>query len=692
MIELFIENQKVDISQDISTLLSYAIDDVRDFGAKNTTVSKTVVLPGTKRNNALFGSIFEVSGANSYDPLKPNINVNFNAAVSARMILFQDNIQAVKGVMQVLQVVNDRGFIDYEVGLFGELAGFSAKMGNKKLEDLDFSAYDETYSVANITGSWANAAGGSGLYYPLIDYGTYSTDKANWHYPTFRPALFVKEYIDKIFTATGFTYDCALFLTTRFKSLIVPHNQKQLQKKSSNQLDISTNDTGTYSYVADGVFNPIPVAIKTLLGGFAASGGDTIFTYTGATLTGTATAVFDYILDASGIDSGANLRVNFYHSGGGLPYAAIPIGFASAGTVEAQSGTVSTAGVTVATGDYLSLEVDGFTTNSAPFFATINSLNITFGNTGTNYAQVNLGETVVINDTIPKNILQKDFISSVLKLFNCYLFEDPQEDKLLKIEPFVDFYASAPVIDWTFKIDRSKPIIIKPMSELNSRYFEFNYKKDTDYYNDLYEKRYNQIYGSYLYDSEYEFAKETTKVELLFSGTPLVGYTGEDKVYSTIYKKSGSTEETIDSNIRILQAKKITGVTSWDIRNSPSSGMLWTGTEYGYAGHLDNPDAPSNDLNIGVPKELFFTLVTGALNVNQFNVYWSSYMAEITDKDSRLMTCTARLRMQDILNLSFKNLINVDGVLFRLNKIIDFNVNREDTCKIELLKIINKIY
>lgn len=691
MTELFIENNAVDISPEISMLLTYVIDDVKDFAAKNTTVSKTVVLPGTKRNNALFGSIFEVSGANSYDPLKPNIGLNFNAAISAKMLLVQDNIQAVKGIVQMLRVIDDNGFIEYEVGLFGELSGFVAKMGNKKLEDLDFSAYDSIYSIANIVASWDNAAGGSGLYYPLIDYGTYSSAKKNWVFLTFKPALFAKEYIDKIFAATGYTYDCALFGSTRFKSIIVPHNQKLLQKKSSNQLDIATNDTNTNTYAGDSVRNAIQLPIKPVLGGFVASGGDTIFTYGGATQTGTLTAVFDVTLDAGGIDGQSFIVFQLYNSGG-TPIAGILIANVIGGDVQNIVGTVTGSAVSVSTGDYFKLEVFGSDSGAGTFTATINLLNVTFGNTGTNFAQVNLGETIVINDTIPKNILQKEFISSILKLFNCYLFEDANEDKLLKIEPFIDFYADAPVLDWTLKVDRSKPKTITPMSELNSRYFEFNYKKDTDYYNDLYEKRYNQTYGSYLYDSQYEFAKETTKIELIFSGTPLVGYTGEDKVYSTIYKKSGNNEETIDSNIRLLQAKKITGVTSWDILDAAGTSVLGSYTNYGYAGHLNDPDAPTNDLSFGVPKELFFTLVTGALNVNQFNVYWSSYMAEITDKDSRLMAVNMRLNMLDIYNLSFKNLIMIDGVLFRLNKILDYNVNMEDTCKVELLKLINRLY
>ena len=276
------------------------------------------------------------------------------------------------------------------------------------------------------------------------------------------------------------------------------------------------------------------------------------------------------------------------------------------------------------------------------------------------------------------------------------VFEDPTKDKHLVITPFVDYYTGSSAIDWSSKIDRSRPIRYKPMSELTARYYEFIFKKDSDYWNDLYDKRYNIEYGSYRYDSQFEFAHETQKVELIFSGTPLLGYSGEEKVYSTIFKRTGegssAVEENTDSNIRILQNKNVTGVTSWDILADDGTTILGSYTDYPYAGHFDDPDVPTNDIQFGVPNELFFTLLTGAININQFNVYWSSYMAEITHKDSRLMTCTAKLNLLDIANLDFSKLIYVDGALFRLNKITDFNTSHEDTCEIELVKVINKIY
>ena len=160
-------------------------------------------------------------------------------------------------------------------------------------------------------------------------------------------------------------------------------------------------------------------------------------------------------------------------------------------------------------------------------------------------------------------------------------------------------------------------------------------------------------------------------------------------------KRTGDTtvtEECIDSNIRILQAKKITGVTNWEIKDSDGTTTISVQSNYGYAGHMDDPDTPTNDLNFGVPEELFTSVAGTGLSTNQFNLYWSSYMAEITDKDSRLLTCYMKLSYKDIYNLDFAKLVWIDGVLYRLNKIEDFNVNNEDACRCEFLKIINRIY
>lgn len=686
MIELFIEGQPVDINENFSTLINYAIDDIREFGTKNSNVSKTITLPGTKRNNSLFGNIFNVSGSNDYDPSLPNIGINFNAAVAASAYLFQDNIQIVKGVVQMMEIIKDNGFIEYEVFITGELGGFAAKMGNKKLEDLDFSANNHTYSIANILASWNNASQGNGYYYPLIDYGAVSSNKHDFIYKTFRPAMFVREYIDKIFALAEYTYDCALFNTTRFKSAIIPSNLKSVFTSSQDLIRVSNPDPSTFASTST-PFDQVTFTTQDLSAAVTTTDGIT-YNYIGLqTLQVTVTATLYGTYRGS-----TEYELGIYKNGSLIGGATVPP--SEFGSSFYKTITVD---LTLNTSDsfYIAGQADpGVDIN----YETVYSVGsgFTLLSSTAELIEAGIGDTVDMNVNLPKNYLQKDFISSIVKLFNLYIFEDPMNDKVLQIKPFVDFYSGAASIDWSLKLDRASPIRIKPMSELNARYYEFNMKADNDYYNELYKKRYNQSYGSLLYDSEYEFAKEVEKVDLIFAGTPLVGYTGEDKVYPTIFKRSGDTvgsgEESIDCVIRIMLAKKITGVTSYNIYDTNGSTVLSTQTAYGYAGHFDNPDAPANDIQFGVPKELFYSVPSGAINVNQFNVYWSSYMAEITDKDSRLLTGTFKLNYKDIFNLDFSSFIYVDGVKYRLNKIIDFNATNEDTCKVELLKIINEVY
>ena len=686
MTEMFIENKRLDITEELSALITYAVDDIRDFEHKQSNFSKTIILPGTSNNNALFGHIFDARVSNPYDEDSDNVSTNFNPAAAADCIIFQNRMQVFKGTIRLMEIVVDKGQVEYEVSVFGELGSLVGVIGSGKLEDLDFSAYDHLWTASNVTGSWENVTG-TGYYYPLIDYGTVSVAKVDYDIRTLRPALYVREYIDKIVTDAGFTWESDLLDSARFKSLIVPNNQQRFQSRTSNIFEVGVTEPYYLFNNLGGNLSPqfLNFYDEINLGSFTGSNLNTRFTYTGAdTIVGE--TIIEVNFDFSHEDDQGTLTLDLYKNGVFIK----EIG-------EFQDGTNITAQLSgyqlgLSTNDYI--EIKGTVTNTTgnDYYVYIYTGNWKINTAAEVWTDINYGDLININDSIPRNILQKDFLSSIVKLFNLYIYEDRLNSKKLYLKPYVDFYDynASGMVDWTYKIDRSRPLRIKPMSEINSRYYNFNFKEDNDYYNELYRKTYNETYGNYIYDSAYEFANEKTEISIIFSPTPLIGYAGVDKIVSAIYKKNAGVEERTASNIRILQAKKITGVTSWSIKNDTNT--LWTGTVYGYAGHYDDPDAPANDIHFGVPRELYFTLLSGAVNVTQFNVYWSPYMAEITDKDSKLLTCYVKLTSRDIFNLDFSKVIYADGSVWRLSKIEDWNANDPDVCKVELLKIINMFY
>lgn len=675
MIQLFVEKQAVDINESFSTLLTMSIDDIKDFGAKNTTFSKTIILPGTKNNNKLFGNIFNVNSRNDYNPVESNVGLNFNAAVSADAIIFADNMQVFTGVFRILEIIIEDGFIEYECAVFGTLGGFVAALANKKIEDLDFSAYNATWNATNISASW-NTIAGAGLYFPLIDYGAVSTNKIDFDFTAFRPALYVRQILEKTLTASGYTWDFPALSSALFNRLIVPHNQKNLYRYNTTAFQ-ATPTTTNYTSA-----QPIVFSVSTA-GDFTASGGNTIFTYGGASaITTNIILEIDAVINT--IDPVLNtFRVNLQKNGTTISTAADVVSYTPG---YATILILSVNNITINPADTISVQVS----------ANISDYTI---NTGTLFqielitpglVSVGYNDTIVVNDTIPKGVFQREFFSTICKMFNLYVFEDYETEKKLKVLPFVTFYEDAGSVDWSLKVDRSKPMRIKPMAELNSRYYNFKYKTDSDFYSENYRNKFNEGYGDFIFDTEYEFAKETTSVELIFANSVLTKYTGTDKVYPSIFKKSNENtkEDKMDSVIRIMQAKKITGATSWKL-NHPSGHDTYTA--YGYAGHVDDPITPTFDLCFSPPQELDFSVTNYTAN-NLFNNYWSAYMAEITDKDSRLLTCTMKLEFKDIYKLDFARLIWIDGVLYRLNKITDFNATNEDVCNVELIKIINRIY
>lgn len=678
--ELYIEGQKADVTTAMSSMMNFAIDDIKDFSERSTAYSKTIVLPGSLRNNILFGNIFDVAISNDYDPALPNVNINYNASALANCLYFQDFIQVFKGTIRILQINIDRGRIDYEVAISGEITKLNSVLTTSLLEDLDFSAYDLTYDETNIVASWDNP-GGTGVYFPLIDYGTYSVDKHNWDFRTFRPALYVREYIDKMLTAAGFRWDSALFDTARFKGLVIPHNQKEMTRLSTSlfQADIDPPFTASDFDSSASIEIPFPDVITA--GDFTPFTA-TSYEYNGANIDATIQAMLTGFWSAPGAGS-SDTTVAILKNGSPVASTFLP------------PGTVNinlSAPISLTAGDVISVFVNGVFLSAIPYNLTINtgSFMVTTGNLAT--VPVQYGETITINDTLPKNVKQIDFLVSIVKLFNLYVYEDRFDERLLHIAPYVDFFSveSQNAVDWTYKLARDKAIKIQPLSEINAKVYNFKYAADSDYYNDLYKKRYNLTYGSYIFDTEFDFVSNSADCELIFASTPLVGYTGEDKVYPTIFKLNDTTEERIDSVIRIMQTKKITGVTSWDIKDGVS--VLTSLTDYGYAGHFDDPDNVTNDLNFGAPEELFFLLVVGDLTVTQFNVYWSAYMAEITDKDSKLLTAKFYLTPKDILELDFSKYVHVDGNLYRLNKINNYNLTKPDLCDVQLLKVINTLY
>jgi uncharacterized protein (TIGR02145 family) len=609
----------------------------------------------------------------------------------------------------------------------GDTITISGTISNNKIFTIRYISYGLTGTSIGVNESTIaelstgltitkmNTGLGIGYTYPLINYGnvTFNVPAASqtptylkyrdWQYEAFRPAIYVKEYIDQILNSAGYTYKSSFFETNFFKRLIVPNNDANLFKIGESyyiDADASGNLSGglvdsrpgqiynagsSYTYQHQGIYQLTIPFTNTSLNDFSYSSNT--YYYTASTARN-----LSYRINIIGLwTRSGNYDVLYLRVlKNNVVIQQLELGKSTfSNTLEFNLDTKNTDNIKCelyfAWNKITSTQT--YTYNytidySVEFFVEPNPKG---------FVPYSYGQTINMNNAIPRNIQQRDFLTSIMKMFNLMITEDKYKEKHLIIEPDITFYNTdrTTYLDWSNKVDRSKPITITPMSEANSRYYEFKYKDDSDYFNDKYKKKFNESYGSRQYDNQLEFAKDTQKVELIFSPSVLEGQANEDKIWTSIYKDNNGLEDRTAHNIRIMQVKKITGVNSWNILNSSSA--VKTGlTEYLYAGHFNDPDYPTSDLNWGATRELYFSIIQASLQNNLFNGFYSSYMAEITDKDSRLVSCTMKLTDIDMFNLDWRRFIFIDGVIYRLKKIIDWS--DDNLCKVELLRAINTTY
>jgi hypothetical protein len=714
--EILIEGSRLDLFEDLGAELNYAIDDIKDFSSRNTNYSKTITLPGNANNNKIFGHIYNFSSANNYyvsNPDSPNVSYNFDPSKQASCKIFVNKIQVFKGVLRLLEIKINDGTIEYECAVFGELGGFASAIGNSLLEDLDtFNAYNQAWTAENIVNSWqaSGVASGMGIVYPLIDYGKCKHGGSNkdYHINAFRPAFFVKQMMDGIIGNSGYTYESAFLETPFFKSLIIPNNKAQLEQLRKDLLTVD----GAQGIVTNS--KTVEFSIISNLSLFTTTNNsDFAFTGTSGTLGKIHIVGAPFLSRVGSFTLTVNQNATILYTetfDSNTDYQQFPIDWLIDVTLDNGDSIAINA-----TFSSLELDCDLSPNLSFQFIA--------------DYPQVlaaTVGGTLQMKNLIPKGIQQKDFFASICRMFNLYVFEDVDKTNHLLIEPYIDFYRtgagflklndlgelllhgqvgdntgllllSDPVadsIDWSTKVDYSQEISLKPMSELNSRYYDFVYTQDSDYYNETYFQKYNESYADRKEDTKFQFAEERTEVKLIFSPSVLVSRSGDDKLCASIFKVENEEEVSMDANIRIMQFAYITGKSNWHIKGvSPSNSNISSRlNSYGYAGHLDNPEIPTNDINFGVPNQVYFTLTNPFPSANLFTAFWGDYLAEITSKDSKLLTCYLYLNIVDIYSLDFAQLIYIDGALWRLNKIIDFNPTIPQTTRVELLRVIELTY
>lgn len=687
---LFVEGYEVDIFDTIDTEFTYSVSDIKDIERRNTSFSKTIVIPSTARNQKLFGNIFDVSIQNDYIHNEPNVLSNFNPAKQALAQIYLDNVKVFDGVLRMIKINNKNGDITYEVNVFGKLKDILHVLGDKTLSDLNFTDYDHIWSASNIQNSWSREMwvdGGSNYVYPMVDYGD-TLNGIDYPLTGFKPAVFLREVLKRIFAESGFQINSPFLESNYFKKLILITAEKSITKQVTTLLK---QTAGFFVSAATGNNIDYTVMFTNLINdGFTITGGTNFNWARTQTITTSIRYVANFRFIAVAATS-VRWRLSVKKNGGEILFQEVLVTFTASNQQYFWDVDLSQAFDLVQNDDF-EVHLIGQKEPSHPHMNTLVQCiqsELTIGNLVPIAVDVIEGDTMKIGYILPKSMKQKDFLKSVITMHNLMIEADPLLKDTLIITPYTQFYDydKTHAVDWTNKLDQSQTISITPLSELTAKEYRIGFDTDTDYWSEFYRAKYNEGYGESITILDNDFELDTKTIRVVFA-PPVMREEVAGRIMLHLYKVQNGVKIKDNFKPRIANWKPNTPCpTTWTLL--ANSGNI-TYSTYPYAGHLDDPINPVSDYLFGTPQEVYFT-ITQYPAVNMYVAYYKMQIDEIGDKDSRLLVGRFNLLPTDIMNLDFRKLVKVGNHYYKLQKVDKYNPIGDSLAEVSLFKVLNNL-
>jgi hypothetical protein len=694
---LFIEGFEADTLGDIDVEFTFSVADISDIERRNTSFSKTLTLPSTPRNQQLFGNIFDISVSN--DILAgPNIGQNFNPAKQAQSQILLDNVKIFDGVLRLSKINNKEGEITYEVNMFGRLRDILHELGDFTLADLDFDDYDHTWNQANIEASWNRIEyeeGAQNYVYPLVDYG-YSVDMNTFPIRNFKPAVFVSEILKRIFDFAQFQIVAPIFDNFYFRKSILVTAEKTITRlvstllNQTNTLNIDdvTTDT-TYSHFLD--FTNVEAS------GFTINPAGTRFTWNKAQDLNTGLNFIGRV-SFTALQAPRNnvFTMRILRNSIEIFYDSFNVDFVSVGQSVSWDIDIS-GGVLLKKDDFFEVELTGEIAGGGGFGSDLQTRviitpfgSLKIGNTVPTAVEVEEGDVMKINYTMPKSMKMRDFLKSTISMYNLYVTQNRLQTSILEIDPYNEFFKTFKdqALDWSDKLDQSQDIQITPLSELSAKEYRLKFDDDADYWSQFYSTKFNLGYGEKRHIIDNDFVLDTKSVGVVFA-PPVLREEVAGQIMIHLYKVQNNVKIPDNFKPRVVYYQPNTPCpTPWKIKYANPTPVTYT--TYPYAGHLDSVVEPSVDLLFGKPEEVYFSIGLYP-NTNLYSRYYDQLITSIGDRNSRLLEGYFYLTPTDISNLDFRRIIKVGNHFFQLQKVDKYNPISNGLSYVSLFKILGNL-
>lgn len=740
---LIVNGYELDLSQDIAVPLNLSITDIKEPEKRKRSFSKTLTLEGTSNNLAFFVAAYSLDVS-----IQNSTNIQFTPNKRYDCEFFKNDLRIFKGKFKLNEVKILQGNYSFDCNLISDAVDIFTKLKDKKLNELDWSEYDHLLTRDNVIKSWsegiklngvdnrnfgADSRGyqpkSYGYIYPIVDYGYIkpkNDSPLNFKINQLFPFIYVKEAVKKCLdyalqdTNIEVDYTTTFFENENMKKLIYGYGGGEQIKFNQTQLDsfkvivnntiltytqfkgvktISSNQFGGYYYTFAKIFDVIKEFSLTT------SPIDNVnsFNKTNGTIdivnTGKYTLDFNMSLrldSTSSYAGGSPVPQNISILVNGIQVNSVTwnqklnISYTKSLKTE----------LNLKAGDKVKIEFQiGIYLKENNLFYEVTDCDYVL--TAYKDSIVTDGSPITLSSAIP-DIKCSEFLRGIFNLFYAYMSDaiyDPVTNKsTLTINSFINYYASQDEYDnWTDLVDESKDITIQSNSLVEGNVYSYRFSEEKDYLNTKYKDLTGINYGEKQLEID-TWLNGVVKFELPFNTYVPYKIENSQLIYPLVI------EQTTDANNNISK-KPYKGKGMLTFYNGLRSGVVNiydvedTGTytiKYNFPliHHLRFKDNPTNyysfeplfDLHFAPRAETFDDIYAVPEDANTFEVYHRKFVNEITSIDSKLVTLYLKLSYKDINELDFAKLKMIDGVLYRLNTIKDFDSDAYGTTEVELLK------
>jgi len=684
MIQLIVYDQfsgdpyNLDLPQDEFIKIEKAMFDPSNLSVRKSDFSQSFRLPFSNNNKSFFANIINIE---SFNP------VGYNPFVRLICDLISDGNLIVRGYLRVNSTYSLAQ--EFEVEIYTEIGDIVANIGDKKLADLDLTAYDHSLTYANITGSWAGSLFSGDVVYPLIDWGVgYSSTSSNIidsgvgvKVSDLKPAIKKRVIIEKLLSDAGYSVDD----TTTFWSGDFFNSQFWILGTEAQNI----NPIQVFNMLATkGSTQALTTSYQKITFAATVNEGDTFVDVVDrfvAPKYGSYTFSINLIATAAGAPYADNFFYAFYKNG----VIVSPI-VGDGGSTPIDNTLTYT--VTLSKDDYIEVfaKEDGAEVSiltDSTFQLISYPLNAAGGN--------------VSIQGMMQDVTQVDLFKTFINDYNLVIEVDANDSTLLVIEDYNNWLSNGSVIDWTNKLDLTKDVVSVPTYQLRKKDIIYTHLPDVDLGNQSYITDNGRTFGEYRVLDDSPLSNDGKQSNFTICSPYFISRVNGTNIviYKNYQLNTSGTITNAKTKPKVAIFEMMRDCETWYLERTDSTGVVEAQTSYPYFSEYFDLDADaltqSTSLvnNWQVDSQPNTSYIIGTIPDATNSLFEQNYrymLDQIYSDESKVITAYFYLKNLDFINVGFNDIIVFKNIRCRLLSIESYALGLTKSVKCTLLKLITE--